>query len=147
MGRSFFKEGKPLAHPKNELRKLCWINQVNAGFFIALFAGSKGRSEPGARMSRTGQSEQLRLRPQAMSLDEARQVITRWLESIETVDPTDLTEERFECSWVWRFARALLARSYKSRSKCWFGFPCHWEIDIGSRCVCDVRLFPQEALD
>jgi hypothetical protein len=47
-------------------------------------------------MSRTGQSEPLRLRPQAMSLDEARQVITCWLESIETVDPIDLTEERFD---------------------------------------------------
>ena len=49
-------------------------------------------------MSRTGQSEPLRLRPQAMSLDEARQVITCWLESIETVDPIDLTEKRFEAA-------------------------------------------------
>jgi hypothetical protein len=49
-------------------------------------------------MSRTGQSEPLRLRPQAMSLDEARQVITCWLESIETVDPINLTEERFDAA-------------------------------------------------
>jgi hypothetical protein len=81
-----------------QLRKLCRINQVNAGFFIALFAGSMGRPKPGARMSSTGQSEPLRLRPQAMSLDEARQVITCWLESIETVDPIDLTEERFDAA-------------------------------------------------
>jgi hypothetical protein len=53
---------------------------------------------PEAHMSRTGQSEPLRLRPQAMSLDEARQVITCWLESIETVDPIDLTEERFDAA-------------------------------------------------
>jgi hypothetical protein len=46
----------------------------------------------------TDQSEQLRLRPQAMSLDEARQVIACWLESIETVDPIDLTEERFDAA-------------------------------------------------
>jgi hypothetical protein len=49
-------------------------------------------------MSSTGQSEPLRLKPQAMSLDEARQVITRWLESIQTVDPIDLTEERFDAA-------------------------------------------------
>jgi hypothetical protein len=49
-------------------------------------------------MSRPGQSEPLRLRPQALSLDEARQVITCWLESIETVDPIDLTEERFDAA-------------------------------------------------
>ena len=49
-------------------------------------------------MSRTGQSEPLRLRHQAMSLDEARQVITCWLESMETVDPIDLTEERFDAA-------------------------------------------------
>jgi hypothetical protein len=33
-----------------------------------------------------------------MSLDEARHVITCWLESIETVDPIDLTEERFDAA-------------------------------------------------
>jgi hypothetical protein len=49
-------------------------------------------------MSNTGESEPLRLRPQAMSLDEARQVITCRLESIETVDPIDLTEKRFEAA-------------------------------------------------
>jgi hypothetical protein len=49
-------------------------------------------------MSRTGQSEPSRLRPQAMSLDEARQVIACWLESIQTVDPIDLTEERFDAA-------------------------------------------------
>ena len=78
------------------LRKLCRINQVNAGFFIARFAGSMGRLKAGAHMSRTVQSQPLRLRPQAMSLDEARQEITCWLESIQTVDPIDLTEERFD---------------------------------------------------
>src|ERR1700688_97609 len=57
-----------------------------------------GRVKPGARMRRTGQSEPLRLRPQAMSLDEARQIITCWLESIETVDPIDLTEEQFDAA-------------------------------------------------
>jgi hypothetical protein len=57
-----------------------------------------GRLKPGAHMSSIGQSEPLRLRPQAMSLDEARQVITCWLESIETVDPIDLTEERFDAA-------------------------------------------------
>ncbi|HEV7512590.1 MAG TPA: hypothetical protein VGO27_12900 [Candidatus Acidoferrum sp.] len=46
-------------------------------------------------MSRTGQSQPLRLKPQAMSLDEARQMISRWLESIDVVD---LTEERFEAA-------------------------------------------------
>jgi hypothetical protein len=46
-------------------------------------------------MSRTGQSEPLHPRPQAMSLDEARRAITSWLESIEAVDSIDLTEERF----------------------------------------------------
>jgi hypothetical protein len=80
------------------LRKLCRINQVNAGFFIALFAGSMGRPKLGARMNRTGQSESSRLTPQAMSLDEARQVIACWLESIQTVDPIDLTEERFDAA-------------------------------------------------
>src|ERR1700688_4627934 len=65
---------------------------------MALFAGSMGRLKLRARMSRTGQSEPLRLRPQAMSLDEARQVITCWLESIETVDPINLTEERFDAA-------------------------------------------------
>ena len=30
-----------------------------------------------------------------MSLDEARQIITCWLNRFETVDPIDLTEERF----------------------------------------------------
>jgi hypothetical protein len=49
-------------------------------------------------MSKTGLREPSRLKPQAMSLDEARQVITCWLESIETVDPTDLTEERFDAA-------------------------------------------------
>ena len=49
-------------------------------------------------MSRTGQREPLRLRPQAMSLDEARQVITCWLESMGTVDPIDLTEQRIEAA-------------------------------------------------
>ena len=49
-------------------------------------------------MSSTGQSEPLRLRPQAMSLDEARQVISCWLESIETVDLIDLTEDRFDAA-------------------------------------------------
>jgi hypothetical protein len=33
-----------------------------------------------------------------MSLDEARQVITCWLESIDFVDPVDLTEERFDAA-------------------------------------------------
>jgi hypothetical protein len=80
------------------LRKLCRINQVNAGFFIALFAGSMGRLNPGAHISRTGQSDPFPLRPKAMSLDEARQIITCWLESIETVDPIDLTEERFDAA-------------------------------------------------
>jgi hypothetical protein len=46
----------------------------------------------------SSQSEPLRLRPQAMSLDEARQVITCWLESIEAVDPINLTEERFNAA-------------------------------------------------
>jgi hypothetical protein len=46
----------------------------------------------------TGQSDPLRLRPQAMSLDEARQVITCCLECIKTVDPIDLTEERFDAA-------------------------------------------------
>jgi hypothetical protein len=101
--RSFFKESASALENRwhaqqNELRKLCGINQVNAGFFIAGFAGSIGRLKLGARMSRTGQSEPLRLRPQAMSLDEARHVITCWLESIETVDPIDLTEERFNAA-------------------------------------------------
>jgi hypothetical protein len=80
------------------LLKLFWINQVNAGFFIAMSALSMGRPKLGARMSSTGQREPLHLRPQAMSLDEARQVITCWLESIETVDPIDLTEERFNAA-------------------------------------------------
>jgi hypothetical protein len=57
-----------------------------------------GHLMPGARMSKSSQSEPLRLRPQAMSLDEARQVITCWLESIETVDPIDLTEDRFDAA-------------------------------------------------
>jgi hypothetical protein len=83
---------------QHELRKLCRINQVNAGFFIAMFAGSMGCLKLGARMSRTGQREPSRLRPQAMSLDEARQVIACWPESIQTVDPIDLTEERFDAA-------------------------------------------------
>lgn len=33
-----------------------------------------------------------------MSLDEARQVITCWLESMETVNWIDLTEERFDAA-------------------------------------------------
>lgn len=33
-----------------------------------------------------------------MSIDEARQVITRWLESMDAVDPIDLTEQRFEAA-------------------------------------------------
>jgi hypothetical protein len=49
-------------------------------------------------MSSTGRSKPLRLRPQAMSLDEARQIITCWLESIETVDTIDLTEEQFDAA-------------------------------------------------
>jgi hypothetical protein len=103
VGRSFFNEPASVLEngwhtQQNELRKLFRINQVNAGFFIARFAGSMGRLKPGARMSRTGQSEPLSLRPQAMSLDEARQVITCWLESIETMDPIDLTEERFNAA-------------------------------------------------
>jgi hypothetical protein len=49
-------------------------------------------------MSRTARSQPLCLKPQAMSLDEARRVITCWLESIETLDPIDLTEERFEAA-------------------------------------------------
>jgi hypothetical protein len=67
-------------------------------FLSPCFALSMGRLKPGAHMSRTGQSEPSRLRPQAMSLDEARQVIARWLESIQTVDPIDLTEERFDAA-------------------------------------------------
>lgn len=81
--------------PATELRKLCRINQVYPGFFVARFAGSMGRLKLGAFMSRTGQSQPLRLKPQAMSLDEARQMISRWLESIDVVD---LTEERFEAA-------------------------------------------------
>jgi hypothetical protein len=49
-------------------------------------------------MSENGLRERLRLRPQAMSLDEARQVITCWLESTDSVDPIDLTEERFDAA-------------------------------------------------
>jgi hypothetical protein len=49
-------------------------------------------------MSRTGFREPLHLRPQAMSLDDARQVITCWLESMATEDPIDLTEERFDAA-------------------------------------------------
>jgi hypothetical protein len=49
-------------------------------------------------MSSVGQSEPLRVKPQAMSRDEARQVITCWLESIETEDPIDLTEDRFDAA-------------------------------------------------
>ena len=49
-------------------------------------------------MSRTCQNEPFPLRPQAMSLDEARQVIACWLESIQTADPIDLTEERFDAA-------------------------------------------------
>jgi hypothetical protein len=56
---------------QHQLRKLCRINQVCPGFFTARFAGSMGRMKPGACMSRTGQSQPLRLKPQAMSLDEA----------------------------------------------------------------------------
>ena len=48
-------------------------------------------------MSEAGLRERLRLRPQAMSLDEARQVITCWLEST-SVNPIDLTEERFDAA-------------------------------------------------
>ena len=33
-----------------------------------------------------------------MSPDEARQIITCWLESIETVDLIDLTEEQFDAA-------------------------------------------------
>jgi len=80
------------------LRKLCRINQVNAGFFIALFAGSMGRLNPGAHMSRTGQSDPFPVRPKAMSLDAARQIITCWLNRFETVDPIDLTEDRFDAA-------------------------------------------------
>jgi hypothetical protein len=39
-----------------------------------------------------------RLRTQVMSLDEARQVITCWLESTDSVNPIDLTEERFDAA-------------------------------------------------
>jgi hypothetical protein len=34
-----------------------------------------------------------------MSLDEARQVITCWLESMDPVDPIDMTEKQFEAAY------------------------------------------------
>lgn len=45
VGRSFFKESAGVLEncwhtPQDELRKLCRINQVIAGFLIALFARS-----------------------------------------------------------------------------------------------------------
>jgi hypothetical protein len=102
VGRNFFKESAGVLEncwhtPQNELRKLCRINQVNAGFPVGLSVRSMGLN-PGGSMSKTGLREPSHLKPQAMSLDEARQVITCWLESIETVDPTDLTEERFDAA-------------------------------------------------
>jgi hypothetical protein len=39
-----------------------------------------------------------RLRTQVMSLDEARQVITCWLESAQVVNSIALTEERFDAA-------------------------------------------------
>jgi hypothetical protein len=56
------------------------------------------RLNPGAHMSRTGQSDPFPLRPKAMSLDEARQIITCWLNRFETVDSIDLTEDRFDAA-------------------------------------------------
>ncbi len=49
-------------------------------------------------MSRTGQNDPFPLRPKAMSLDEARQIITCWLNRFETVDLIDLTEDRFDAA-------------------------------------------------
>jgi len=49
-------------------------------------------------MRKTHLTDPSLLRPQAMSLDEARQVITCWLESIDSVNPIDLTEERFDAA-------------------------------------------------
>jgi hypothetical protein len=46
-------------------------------------------------MSGSRLTDPSRLRTQVMSLDEARQVITRWLESTDSVD---LTEERFDAA-------------------------------------------------
>jgi len=48
-------------------------------------------------MSGSRLTDPSRLRTQVMSLDEARQVITCWLEST-SVNPIDLTEERFDAA-------------------------------------------------
>jgi hypothetical protein len=90
---------KPLAHPAGcDYVNFAGLIRSTPDFLSRLFAGSMGRPKLGARMNRTGQSESSRLTPQAMSLDEARQVIACWLESIQTVDPIDLTEERFDAA-------------------------------------------------
>jgi hypothetical protein len=49
-------------------------------------------------MSRTRLTDPSHLRTQVMSLDEARQVITCWLESTDSVNSVDLTEERFDAA-------------------------------------------------
>ena len=49
-------------------------------------------------MSGSRLTDPSRLRTQVMSLDEARQVITCWLESTDRVNPIDLTEEQFDAA-------------------------------------------------
>ena len=74
------------------LPKLRRINQVNPGFPITSVRRKYGVKFGPVGLMITRLTDPSRLRTQVMSLDEARQVIACWLESIDSVDPVDLTE-------------------------------------------------------